>query len=298
MVGKTTGVLKRSANSFFDDNVLTLSAALAFYTIFSIAPLLVIAVYVAGAVLGSSSAHQQVMEQVRSQIGPGAASTLSNAMKSVQSSSGMLSLVLGIILAVVAATGAFSELQSSLNIIWKVRAKPGQAIWTIIRKRLLTLLMVAIIGLLLLASMLLSTALSAVKGAVSFIPGSPYLWQGINYGVTFVITALLFAAIYKVLPDVHLTWKDVWLDGVITAILFSIGKFGISLYLGHTSAASAFGVAGSLAVLLLWIYYSSIVFLLGAELSEARVLASGREIQPTKYAEKVPSPEPPAQNTD
>jgi len=187
------------------------------------------------------------------------------------------------------ATAVFSQLQDTLNLVWKVTGKPGaNGVARFFRKRLLTFIAVLALGMLLIASLVLSATVSTLRHYVKLdLPGSLSLWQALDMIVSLGVLTVLFGAVYRILPDVHLAWRHVWLGSFVTAVLFAVGKIGIGLYIIHSGMASAYGAAGALVVLLLWVYYSSIIFLMGAEFIHAYARQRGEEIPPAKYAVKI-----------
>ena len=190
----------------------------------------------------------------------------------------------------IGASGVFAQLQSALNTVWNVRVKPGAGIWEFVRKRLLSFGMVLSIGFLLLVSLIISTVVSAIsKLDVQFISNFTPAWQIINLLVSFSLITLLFAFIYKYLPDVKIGWKDVWVGAIITALLFILGKYLIGLYLGRSSLGSAYGAAGSLIVFLAWVFYSAQILLFGAELTQVYTRRYGSKIRPVRHAEMMNS---------
>ena len=258
---------RESVSRFSQDFAPSMGAALAYYTIFSIAPLLIIAIAVAGFVFGEKAARGEVFAQLRGLIGDQGAAAIEATVKSAsQTGSGTFAAIVGIVILLLGATSVFAELQSDLDRIWDSPkpAKPG--IWGMLRGRVLSFGMVLGIGFLLLVSLVLSAALAALghlwRGA---LPGGDMFVQVINFVVGFLIITGLFALIYKVLPRCDIRWADVWIGATVTSLLFSIGKSLIGLYLGRSSVASSFGAAGSLVIVLLWVYYSAQIFLLGAE---------------------------------
>jgi membrane protein len=263
-------LLKQTLTEWTDDNVPALAAALAYYTLFSVAPMLIIAIAVAGLVFGKEAAHGEIQSQLQSLIGDAGAKVIEDMVASAsQPSSGVLATLVGVGVLAFAATGVFVQLQDALNAIWKVKRKPMNGLLAFLRQRLLSFAMVLGIGFLLLVSLVLSAALSA---AGTFLIGLMPAWEAVlqlvNLAVAFAVTTGLFAMIYKVLPDTRVAWSDVWLGAVVTSLLFSLGKLGIGLYLGKSSVSSAYGAAGSFAVLLLWVYYSSQLLFLGAEFTQ------------------------------
>lgn len=192
--------------------------------------------------------------------------------------------MIGIVTLIIGATGVFAQLQYSLNRIWDVQAKPGAGIWEWIRKRFLSLGMVVGIAFVLLVSLVISAVLSAVLGHFSGDAGQTVLWRTVELAVSVIVSFLLFAIMFKVLPDVKIRWRDVMLGTLITAVLFAIGKYLIGLYIGKSGTESAFGAAGSLMVMLLWVYYSALILFLGAELTQTLARSRGRQIEPSEHA--------------
>jgi membrane protein len=275
-------MLKSAAVDFGRDDAMTLAAALAFYGALSMAPLLLILLAVTS--LLGPNVQQSVIQQIQNMVGERAGSVIGEIVQqgSQQRSAGWIGAVLGFVALLFSATGAFGQMQHSLNKIWDVQPKATTA-WLWLRKRLLSLLLVLGIGLILLASLGLSAAMNLI-----FAGAGGYLWQIANAVGMLVIFTVLFALIYKVLPDVEISWKDVWVGAFITGILFEVGRFLIGLYLGRSSVASPYGAAGSLVLLLLWVYYASLIFFLGAELTQTWAAFHGRRFQPEAYAEETP----------
>ncbi|GMU01597.1 hypothetical protein KH5H1_57170 [Corallococcus caeni] len=263
-------LLKQTLSEWVDDNVPAQAAALAYYTLFSVAPMLIIAIGVAGLVFGREAAQGALQSQLQGLLGDAGAKVVEDLVASAsRPSSGILATVVGILVLGFAATGVFVQLQDSLNAIWKVKKKPGNGLLAFVRQRLLSFAMVLGIGFLLLVSLVLSAALAAAGTfLVGLLPGWEAVLQLVNLAIAFTVTTVLFAMIYKVLPDTRVAWKDVWLGAAVTSFLFSLGKLGIGLYLGKSSVSSSYGAAGSFAVLLLWVYYSSQLLFLGAEFTQ------------------------------
>jgi membrane protein len=259
---------KESVAAWIDDYASSMGAALSFYTMFSIAPLLVIAIAIAGFVFGQDAARGQILEQMHGLIGAEGAIALQGLLKSAsEPTHGVLGMITGVALLFVGATSAFVELQTALDRIWRspaVRQETG--VVKLIRSRLLSLGMVAAIGFLLMVSLAASAALAALgKWWGSWFGAWKILLDVVNEVVSFTMITALFAVIYKVLPRVKIAWRDVWVGAMVTSLLFAIGKFLIGYYLGTSSVASGFGAAASLVVLLVWVYYSAQIFLFGAE---------------------------------
>jgi membrane protein len=264
----TWSLIKESVLVWIDDYAPSMGAALAYYTVFSIAPLLIIAIAVAGLVFGQEAAQGEIVGQLRGVIGYEGAVAVQGMLKSVsEPAHGVIATVVSIITLVVGATTVFAELQSALDRIWRVPAsKEESGIWNLLRTRLLSFGMVLGLGFLLLVSLVVSAALSAFGNWWGgFFDGGEALLHVLNFSVSFAIVTGLFAMIYKFMPRAKIAWRDVWIGAAVTALLFTIGKFLIGLYLGKTSVASGFGAAGSFVVLLVWVYYSAQIFLLGAE---------------------------------
>ena len=282
-------VLKAAGLEWMKDKIPQLGAALAFYSVLSMAPLLVIAIAVAGMVFGQEAASGQLDAQIRELVGKEGAGAVKEMLANAQKPrEGILATVVGVVTLLVAASGVFGQLQDSMNTIWEVEPKPGRGIWGLIKDRFLSLSMVFGVGFLLLISLILSSALSALGGAFGgLLPVPEALLHGVELVVSFTVVTLLFAMIYKFLPDVKIAWGDVWFGSVITALLFTAGKFAIGLYLGKSSFGSAYGAAGSLVVLLVWIYYSSQILFFGAEFTKAYANQKGSRIRPDEGARPV-----------
>lgn len=283
-------LIKGTVDNFLEDNVLRLSAALAYYSIFSIAPLLVIAISVAGLAFGKPAVENKVVEQLSGYVGVQAAESVQSMVKSASKpADGWIGASVGFVTLILGASGVFGQLKDSLNTIWEVQAKPNANMVTgFVRERLLNFGMVLVIGFLLLTSLMASTALAAVTKMFGDFAGlTPVLGAIFGILVSFAVVTVLFAFIFKVLPDAKVQWRNVWIGAVVTALLFEIGKFGLSLYLGQESTASSFGAAGSVVLLLLWVYYASCILLLGAEFTQVYAKDTGHEIEPVAGAEPV-----------
>jgi membrane protein len=285
MKAKDYWVLLRTAGSeWVVDKAPRMGAALAYFTIFSMAPLLVITVAVAGLVFGPQAAQGQIVGQLQGLVGDEGALVIQDMLKNAsQRASGIAATVLGVVALLLGAMGIFGELQDSLNTIWEVQPKSGRGIWGIIQDRLLSFAMVLGTAFLLLVSLVISAGLAAV-GSVLGAWGVSIAGQIVTLVASFVVITLIFAMIFRFLPDAHIAWGDVWLGAAITALLFAIGKFLIGLYLGHSAIGSTYGAAGSLAVLLVWLYYSAQIFLFGAELTQVYANHYGSKITPAKNA--------------
>lgn len=287
-------LLKGTFDDWMEDNALRLSAALAYYSIFSIAPLLIIAISVAGLVLGDDAVRDQLDEQLKGYVGAQAAESVQSLVQSASKpSESWIGAVVGFITLMIGASGVFGQLKDALNTIWEVKAKGGAGIWGFVRERLLNFGMVLVIGFLLLTSLLLTTALAALSKYFESLVGMPaFVSAAFGFVLSFGVVTTLFAFIFKVLPDVEIEWHSVWIGAVVTGVLFELGKFGLSFYLARESTASSFGAAGSVVLLLLWVYYASCIMLFGAEFTQVYARESGHGIQPAKGAEAVTAESP------
>ena len=279
-------VLKDTYSEWSEDKATRLAAALAYYTAFSIAPLLLIAISVAGLVFGREAAEGQVYAQLQGLLGEGAAGTIQESVANSQDTgASTISAIIGLLMLVWSASGLFSQLQDALNTIWEVAPDPNAGWLATIKRRFLSMTMVLGIGFMLLVSLVLSAGISAVGNLLSgFLPGGEILWQGVNFVLGFAVVALLFAAIYKVLPDAEVQWSDVWVGAVVTSLLFTVGRILIGLYLGRASVGSTFGAAGSLLVFLVWVYYSAQILFFGAEFTQVYARRYGSRIVPSEGA--------------
>ncbi len=262
------------------DKATRLGAALSYYTVFSLAPLLVIIIAIAGFVFGRQAVEGQLVGQIEGLVGPAGAQLIQTMIVNAsESGTGILATVIGIGTLLLGATGVFGELKDALNTIWDAPKKAGGGILGMLKDRFLSFSMVFGIGFLLAVSLALSAALTAATnflGGMLPVPG--VVLQIVNFVMSFALITLLFAMIYKVLPDVEIAWRDVWIGAAVTSLLFAIGKQLIGLYLGYSSAGSVYGAAGSLAILLLWIYYSAQIFFLGAEFTKVYAQQYGSRV--------------------
>lgn len=297
-MARITALLKQTGSRFLDDDCATMGAAIAYYTTFSLAPLLLIVISIVGLVFGRQAVQHEIQTQIQGLIGPGPASEVGSMVQNAgqHSSTGVVGAALGILALLFGATGAFSQLQTSLNQIWHVKPDPRTGgIRNFLAHRILTFGMILAIAFLLVVSLAVSAALSAFGSFVSgFLPQgfSGPLLQAIGFVVSLAVITALFAAMLKWLPDVAIRWRDVWIGAFITALLFTIGKFLIGVYLGHSGAASTYGAAGSLVLIVLWIYYSSLIFLAGAEFTAVWAEARSGPVRPKAGAVRQESAEP------
>jgi membrane protein len=284
---RSLGILfKQAYDDWSRHNASRLAASLAFYTALSLAPLLVIVVAVLSLVFGDKAAHGQIVAQFQGLLGAQGAQTVESVLASSRSvGSGVLATVIGFAVLLVGASGVFGELQGALDIMWNVKPREGRGLKGIIKDRFLSFSMVMGVAFLLLVSLVITATLSAVGEYFSSAFGDlPYLWQAINLVVSFAVTTGIFALIFNVIPDVRVPWRDVWVGALFTAGLFTLGKFLIGLYLGRSTAASAYGAAGSVVAVLIWVYYSAQILFFGAELTQVVARHRGSRIVPMRSA--------------
>jgi len=283
-------VLKQTVRDWSEDKAPRLGAALAYYTVFSIAPLIVIVLAIAGLWFDKQAAQDQIFGQIGSLIGESGAKAISGLLQAADKPrEGIVASVLAVVTLIFGATGVFVQLQDALNTIWEVKPKPGRGIMGFIRQRILSLAMVFGIGFLLLVSLVMSAVLAAAgKWFAGAMPGGEAVWQTLNFIISFVVIAAMFTLMFKYLPDVKIAWKDVWLGGALTALLFVVGKFALGFYLGRSSVSSAYGAAGSLVIVLLWVYYSAQILFLGAEFTQVYADRFGKKLEPADNAMWAP----------
>ena len=286
-------LLKETIQEWREDGANRLAAALAYYTTFSLAPILVLIIAIAGLIGGREAAQTQTMAQVEDLLGAEGREFVQGMIESAsRPETGLLATFIGAVTLLFGALGVFGELQNSLNTIWEVKPKPAKnfldGIKRFVLKRLLSFTMVLGIGFLLLASLIISAALSALGEYISSRWPMADFWLGlINFLISFAVITLLFAMIFKFLPEIKIAWKDVWLGAAVTAALFSLGKFLIGLYLGRSEVGNTFGAAGSLAILLIWIYYSAQILFFGAEFTQVYANRYGSKIVPDPGMVKI-----------
>jgi membrane protein len=277
---------KETFSEWLDDKASRLAAALAYYTLFSLAPLLIIAIGIAGLVFGEDAARGQVMVQLAGLIGEKGAAFLQELLAASRGKShGIAATVIGLAVLLFGAAGVFGQLQDALNTIWEVQPRPGRGWRGVLRDRFLSFAMVLGTGFLLLVSLALTAVFASIGTYLSgVLPVPPAALEAVNLGVSFCLTSFLFALIFKMVPDARIAWRDVWIGAALTALLFTIGKFGIGLYLGKSTVASTFGAAASPVVLMVWIYYSAQILFLGAEFTQVYARRHGSHIRPSKNA--------------
>jgi membrane protein len=285
----SVAVLRETVDRWFDHKAPRMGGALSYYTAFSIGPLLLIAISLAGILFGPEAARNEVFQQLRGIAGDDAARAIQDAVQGAhKESTSILASIVGVVSLLIGATGVFGELHDALNTIWGVEAKAHQGILKILRERFLSFTMVLGTGFLLIVSLVLTATLSFVgKWLSGSLPGGEALWQVVNSVVSFVLISLVFALILKYVPDIRVRWREVLIGGFVTGLLFTLGKLGLGLYVGKAAVASTYGAAGSLLVLLLWVFYSAQILYFGAELSRALAKAAGVEVKPRRTAIKV-----------
>ena len=278
--------LKETARDWSDDGASRLAAALAYYSLLSLAPLVVIAVAVVGVFVGPDAARGRVAGELGAVVGGEAAQSIQTVAAHAQSpSSGIVSTIIGVVTLFVGASGVFGELQTSLDTVWDVEPKKGRGIWREVKARFFSFTMVLGVAFLLLVSLIVSSLLSALGSMLSgALPGGEGLWHVINFTISCGIVTLLFALIFKVIPDAEVQWRDVWLGALFTAALFTIGKYLLALYLGKAAVGSAYGAAGSMVALVVWVYYAAQILLFGAEFTQVQARRRGRDIKPNEDA--------------
>ena len=273
-----------------EDNPFQLAAALAYYTLFSMAPLLLIAIAVAGSVFGREASQNQIIGAIEDLVGVQSARAIQAVIESAgqRPDSGFFASAIGMIFLLLGAGGVVGQLQDSLNTIWRVVPKTGRGmIMGFLQDRLVSYSMVLGVGFLLLVSLVISAVLTAVSGIVgSFLPIDAATAHILDLVVSFAFITVLFAVIYKFVPDVRIAWRDVWIGAATTSLLFSVGKFLIGFYLGHSTVTSIYGAAGSLVTLLLWVYYSSLMFFFGAELTQVYAFRYGSKVTAAENAQR------------
>jgi Predicted membrane protein len=301
-------VLVATFSGFINDNGLKLSASLAYYTVFSMAPLLILVISLAGLFFGNDAATNRLYPQIAQYVGSQAALQIQDMLKSLALSGKTgIAVIIGVVTLMLGASSIFIEIQDSLNIIWRVKAKPKKGWLKLLKNRFLSFSLIVSLGFLLLVSLIINFLMDALsKKLAHYLPYvTNVLVKCINLGITLIVISTLFGIIFKVLPDVKIRWKDVRSGAIFTAILFMLGQYGIGIYLQYTAQNSAYGAAGSIILLLLWIYYTAAILYIGAEFTQVYAEAIGCKIEPAEYAVAVVQTEVekdlkvlPAQNPD
>lgn len=277
----------QSFKNFLEDKIPKLSAALAFTTIFSFGPLLVVIIYLCSIFLGQEAIQGKIYSQMQQFVGPDAALQLQTIIKNASlSGKGTVAAVIGIITLIISATAVFAEIQDSINTIWGFKAKPQKGVWLLIRTRFLSFSLIITLGFLLLVSLAITSVVEGLSNRLknSFPDVTVVVFYILNLVISFIVITALFSLIFKVLPDAKTKWKDIMPGALASAILFMVGKFAISFYIGKSDIGTTYGAAGSLVILLLWVYYSAFILYLGAEFAKAWSAHKGSSIQPNDYA--------------
>ena len=283
-------LLKITALDWWNDNTLRLAASLAFYTVFSLAPIIIIATAVAAMIVGEEVAHRTLIDQIDGLVGEAGAVAVSDVLKSADASNrSVLATIIGVGSLLVGSTAVFAELQAALNQIWDVQAAPEgtRMIRKLVVDRLVSFSLVLGIGFLLLVSLIISAILAFVEESLNVWLPMAWVWRLANIVVSYLVVTFIFMAIYKILPDVKITWRDVLVGAAVTALLFTLGKFFIGLYLGQVPLAGTYGAAGSFVVLLIWIYYSALICFFGAEFTQVYARRYGSQIHPNSQAVRI-----------
>lgn len=280
-------VIKATFAGFSDHNVTKLSGSLAYYTVFSMAPLLVLIISLCGVFLGQEAAQGKIYEQLAGFMGKETALQLQEIVANAAiGNKGKLAFVISLITLLIGATTVFADIQESINTIWGLKPKPKRGWLKLLKNRFLSFSVIISLGFLLLVSLAITAVLDEFSASLQarYADVSVVLFYVLNQLLTLLVITLIFAVIFRVLPDAIIKWRDVFLGAAVTALLFMLGKFGISIYIGKIDVGSTYGAAGSLVILLLWTYYSSIILYLGAEFTKAYAMAYGSEIRPAQYA--------------
>lgn len=288
-MGKVASLLKETAQEWMDDNAPRMSASLAYFTLFSLSPMLLVSVWVASAVLGQGQGAEIILRGIREVAGYETGETVLSLVNNARTQpAGLVTTLIGLLTTFFASSGLLQELQASLNQMWEAPPPKPQSLWCMIRQRLVAVALVIGVGGLLTASFVATSVLSGLGDQVqAYLPAPDFVLELWNNGLTLALLTLLFAFIYKFLPDVKIGWKDVWIGAVLTAILFSLGKIGIGMYLGRSGLSSVYGAASSVVALLFWIYFSSMIFFFGAEFTQVYARHHGSRSEPER---PVPHP--------
>lgn len=284
-------IAKETGRDWLDDDAATLAAGLAYYALLSLSPILVISIAVAGWFLGPEAARGQVAAELSSIVGSRAASSIEAVVVHAQHPTrSLVSTVVGAVSLFVGASGVFGQLQTSLNAIWEVKPKGDRGVLGALKDRFFSFTMVLGVAFLLLVSLVLSSLLSAFGSSLAdALPGGATLWQVVNFAISLGVVTLLFGLIFKVIPDVRISWRDVWGGALFTALLFTAGKQLLGLYLGKAAVGSEYGAAGSIVALVVWVYYAAQILFIGAEFTQVQARRRGDAMEPTANAERVPS---------
>ena len=288
---KTTGSLfKKAYHEFDEDNAIKFSASLSYYTIFALPPLIMIILSICGFFFGKDAVNGTFFWQIHGMVGKEAALQIQETIKNIElSDSNLFATIVGGITLLIGASGVFAEIQSSINFIWGLKAKPNKSIAKFIKNRLMSFSMIASLGFLLLVSLTVNTVMDVLnaKLVLYFPDATVYLFYILNIVILFLSTTLLFSIIFRTLPDGTIAWKDTLIGSSVTGILFMIGKFAIGFYIGSSTIGSAYGAAGSVIIILVWVYYSAIILYFGAEFTKVYAMQHGQKIIPNDYAVEI-----------
>lgn len=280
-------LLKKSFTSFIEDNAFKLSASLSYYTVFSLGPVLIIIISLAGAIYGQEAVQGKIYNQIGGLLGPKAAIQIQEIIKNTyQNGDSTMGTIIGIVLLIIGSTGVFIEMQDSINYVWSVKAKPKKGWMRLIRNRLLSFSLIVSMGFILLVSLIVSALLSSLSDVIQryFSDSLIFVFHLVNFIVVLGVVSFLFAVIFKILPDAHIKWKDAFIGAAFTAILFLLGKTGINFYISKSDLGNTFGAAASIVIILTWVYYSSLILYFGAEFTKLYALEMGDGIKPDETA--------------
>lgn len=283
-------LLKETFSEFINDNAMKLSASLSYYTIFSLPPLLIIIISLCGFFFGAEAVRGELFGQINGLVGNEAAMQIQEIVKNVKlSDSNVFATTFGIIILLIGASGVFAEIQDSINFIWGIKAKPKRGIVKFVKNRLMSFSMIGAVGFLLMVGLIINSLMDLLNNrlAIFFPKDTIYLFYGLNLMVVFIIITLLFTVIFKTLPDGKVVLRDCIIGASFTAFLFMIGKFGIGAYLGRSAISSWYGAAGSVILILVWVYYSAIILYFGAEFTKVYAYTQGKKIIPNEYSFKI-----------
>ncbi len=287
-------LFKETFKGFIDDNALKLSAALSYYTIFSLPPLLIIIISLSGVFFGADAVRGEIFGQINDLVGNSAALQIQETLKNVKlSNSNVFATSLGIIILIIGASGVFAEIQDSINYIWGIQAKPKRGLVKFLYNRLMSFSMIGSVGFLLLVGLIINSLMDLLNNrlAAHFPQDTIYLFYALNLLIVFIIITILFIVIFKTLPDGKINLRDCAIGASFTAFLFMIGKFAIGFYLGSYDIASIYGAAGSVILILVWVYYSAIILYFGAEFTKVYALIHGQKIIPNSYSFQIKKPD-------
>lgn len=280
-------LIKETFSEWQFNQVSLLASSLAYYTVFSLAPLMILVIMIVGAIFGEAAAKGEIVERIQGTVGQEGAQVIETAIANIRedTTGGPFQVIFTIGFLIFGASGVFAQIQNALDKIWEVKPEPGRNIFHFLRKRLLSFAMVLVIAFLLLVSLVANTALAAIIDFLGdFLPEVGYVWQLLSFLVSFGMVTLLFAAIYTILPDAEVQWRDAFVGALITAVLFMLGQYLFGLFLGQTDFGSAYGVAGSFVIVITWIYYTAHILFVGAEFTKVYARRHGSPIVPEEYA--------------